>query len=356
METMNTASPGGPGSLNFGNRLLTLTGAGAVGGLAGFILSEVYQDDTRMYFSESEIRTSSGIWFMLIVLGIGAALVGGQALLSKSTPAPESLLITAPSLIIGGFLSGYIAQALYTAMVENNPWIARTVGWGLAGLLAGAAASAGFKSIKRLQNGVLGGLAGGIIGGALFNAIADATESAVGSRFVGIMLIGTLMGLLIGLIETARVTMWLDVLNGEFRGRQYVIHDGRARVGSARSLEVPLLGDRGIAEVHITIAAPPTPSFTVTPGQQVFVNGAPSMGGGLKNGDVIRLGNTDVRVNLKASGPAMAQPAATYQQPSVPHQAPRASDTPRPPASGATPGPTPTAPRQRPRLPTRDNP
>lgn len=359
METTRAPGAGGPSGLNFGNRLLVLTGAGAVGGLVGFVISEAYMDDSRMFYSEGEIRTSSGIWFMLIVLGIGAALVGGQALLNKTQPAPESLIITAPSLIVGGFLSGYIAQSLYSAMLDDNEWLARTLGWGLAGLLAGAAASAGFKSVKRLQNGVLGGLAGGLVGGGLFDPIANTMNSAVGSRFVGIMLIGTLMGLLIGLIETARVGMWIDVLNGEFRGRQYVIHDGRARVGSARTLEVPLLGDRSIAEVHCTMTAPPNPSFVCSPGQQVLVNGMPSSGAALNNGDVLRIGNTDVRVNLKAGGPAGAQPAVgvptaqpSYTPPTSPSpQADR--QAPRPPAAGGAPPAQP--PRQRPRLPTKDS-
>jgi len=289
------------GGFKIGNRLLTMTGGGALGGLVGFIISELYQDDSRSFYSEGEIRTSSGIWFMLIVVGIGAGLVAAQSYLSRSRPEAESLVITAPALIVGGFLSGYIAQSLYSSMVDGNPWLARTLGWGLAGTLAGAAASAGFKSVKRLQNGVLGGLAGGLVGGALFNWIADASQSAVGSRFVGIMLIGTLMGLLIGLIESARVTMWLEVLTGEFRGRQFVIHDTRSRVGSVRTLEVPLLGDRGIAEVHCVITGPPSASMTCTQGQQVLINGSPSTASVLSDGDVLRIGSTDVRVHVRAS-------------------------------------------------------
>ena len=351
-----TTQQTGPGNgLNIGSRLLVMTAGGALGGLVGFILSEVYQDDDRAYFTEAEIRTSSGIWFMLIVLGIGAGLVAAQSYLNKSTPATESVIITAPALIVGGFLSGFIAQSLYSSMVNGSPWLARTLGWGLAGALAGAAASAGFKSVKRLQNGVLGGLAGGLVGGALFDAIADALQSAVGSRFVGIMLIGTLMGLLIGLIESARVAMWLDVLSGEFRGRQFVIHDGRARVGSVRTLEVPLLGDRGVAEVHCTITAPPTPSFTCTPGQQVTVNGSPSTGSPLRHGDVMRIGNTEVRVNLKASSATSPVPGWAPSQPTPQQPAPGQRDVARPPAGGAAPtAPASSGPRPRPRLPTKE--
>lgn len=349
----NTEQRQSDGGFKIGSRLLTMTGGGALGGLVGFILSELYQDDGRSFYSEGEMRTSSGIWFMLIVVGIGSGLVAAQSYLSRSRPDAESLVITAPALIVGGFLSGYIAQSLYSSMVDGNPWLARTLGWGLAGMLAGAAASAGFKSVKRLQNGVLGGLAGGLVGGALFNWIADASQSAVGSRFVGIMLIGTLMGLLIGLIESARVTMWLEVLTGEFRGRQFVVHDTRSRVGSARSLEVPLLGDRGIAEVHCVITGPPSASMTCIQGQQVLMNGSPSTASALSDGDVLRIGSTDVRVHLKASSNGVAQPGG---HPTPGGQAPTQPGTPGVPPAGV-PGPAsrPSAPASapRPRLPTK---
>lgn len=295
-------------------RLIKLTLAGAAGGFAGYLLGEIASPGAdRMYETESQIRNSTGIWFMLVVIGIGAGLLGGQYLVTKSPPTGESLLYVAPALFLGGFLSGYVAQALYSSMVEDSPRAARVIGWSLAGLAGGAASSAGFRSIRRLQNGCAGGLAGGFVGGILFDPIAEAFGDGA-SRFIGIVLIGTLIALLVGVIEQARSRLWFDVLTGELKGQQLLVHDEVARVGSARNIEVPIIGDRNVAEIHCTVTTNP-PKFECTAGKQLLHNGLQMTAGDLNDGDKIMLGSTELLVNLKSGSHA---PVPQPQQPSTP--------------------------------------
>lgn len=351
-----------PARVNIQKRSPIQALAGAGGGVIGFGLSEVLRSPDQG--ASGSLTHSTGMWFMFVLLGIGAGIIGGNAFLNKSAPANRAIGVTAGALIVGGYLSGYMAQTLYQSMASDSPIFARIVGWGLAGALGGAALGIGFLSAKRVQNGVIGGGIGGLIGGALFDPIANAmqTESAAPSRFIGIVLIGGLMSFLIGLIDAARTEMWLEVMSGELRGRQFLLMESVNRVGSARSAEVTILADRTIKELHLEIRKDASGvTFQCLTSEPVLVNGASATSGRLSDGDVIRIGATDVRVGLRRS-----TGAAAGTPPQTPAPRPQVSGGPRPSASSmnaAAHQETPSAvqqpsapapPRQRPRLPTKD--
>jgi len=163
--------------------------------------------------------------------------------------------------------------------------------------------------------------------------------------------------------------MFLEVISGEMRGRQFLVMDATTRVGSARSAGVVLLADREIAEVHLTIDRSPTgATFTCTTAQPVLLNGAATTSGTLNNGDVLQVGRTELRVGFKkATGSATApstpttmsvpsspRPTATQASANRSPAAPSAGTPTRPPAS-PTRAPSPATPSQppaaRPRLP-----
>ena len=329
-------------------RVLILTAFGSLGGLIGFILSEVAMSDD-MYASQAELRHSTGVWFLLAVLGFGAGVVGGKAVIDKATPPTEVLVATAIALVIGGYLSGYIAQLVYEQMLSETsnpsaPQVPRMVGWLIAGGLSGLAVTVGFRSQKRIQNGVAGGAIGGLIGGTLFDPIAASVDDAVAARAISLILIATLMALLIALIDNARTHLWIEITSGEFRGRSIPVIDDTARVGSARTLEVPLLGDRGIQEVHLTITRRPTPAFACTTGHSVLHNGTNSTAGSISDGDMITVGSTQLRLNFTAEpGTRNQQPPATQK-----NAAEQIQTSPKAPIN------PPPATRARPRLPTKD--
>lgn len=331
-------------------RVLILTSFGALGGLIGFILSEAAMSDD-MYASQAELRHSTGVWFLLAVLGFGAGVVGGKAVIDKAAPPTEVLVATAIALVIGGYLSGYIAQLVYEQMLSETsnpsaPQLPRIVGWLIAGGLAGLAVTVGLKSQKRIQNGVAGGALGGLIGGTLFDPIAASVDDAVAARGISLILIATLMALLIALIDNARTHLWIEVTSGEFKGRNIPVIDDTARVGSARTLEVPLLGDRGIQEVHLTITRRPTPTFACSAGETVQHNGTTSTAGSISDGDIITVGSTQIRLSFTAE-PGTRNPVPSATRQTAPNKGRAATESPEPT------NPPPAA-RARPRLPTKD--
>lgn len=394
--------------LQTGNRLLWMTLAGIAGGFVGFLVSEAV--DLSEASTEQEMRVLTGVWFMVVILGIGAGLIGGNALLQRSVPATEALLLGGVALLVGGFIAGFIAQEVYSSMLDeaaigrcfdrnsgfesclaNAIRPARAVGWTIAGAIGGAGVGAAFRSWKRVQNGAIGGAIGGLIGGLLFDSIGLAFSGGNGAvaRMIAIILIGALMGLLISFIDTARTSIFLEVISGEMKGRQFLVMDNRTTVGSARSAAVPLLADRTIKEVHLVIESGGSqPRFSCSTAENVLLNGTSVSEGALSHGDILTIGCTEVRVGFRkatlgstpgdgsglgrqtittqsgASGtpPNSSVGADGYQGRPTARQAlgdmsPASGDGSAPPPVGspATPAPPPASgpARQRPRLPTK---
>lgn len=294
-----------------------MSAAGLIGGLVGFLLAEQTVDTAA---SESELRVQAGVSFLLIMVCIGGSMVAAHYVAERKTPTVEAILIGAVALPALGFLSGYIAQALYSSMLSglddcqtydcyvSKVRVPRTIGWALAGGLGGIGIGIALRSAKRLQNAVLGGLIGGAIGGVLFDVISgDSDGDASTSRLVATALIGLLIGLFYGAITTARGNLYLEVLSGELRGRQFLALDNPTRIGSARSNHITLVADRSIADTHVSITTSPgVVQFSCNSQSPVMLNGHSSTSGTIAAGDVMQIGATSVRFGFRKDGAGAA--------------------------------------------------
>ena len=275
--------------------VLVMTVAGLLGGIAGFILSETIQGgDTTNFFPES-LYLSTGVWFLLIIAGIGLLLSASQGIIEKNVEKSTSNILTAlPALAVGGFVSGAVAQKVYEMLLENDgsQVTARTIAWGIAGGLGGLAVGAGFRSLVRVRNCGIGGLGGGLLGGLLFDQIA--TDGGSSARFVGIVLIGTLMGLFIALLDAATTDYYLELASGEQRGQQFVLFDNVSIIGCARTVAVTLVRDPLVTEQHVraTKTSGGLAIECLKGASAVLINGQSTQNGTLPVGGTIQIGNT----------------------------------------------------------------
>lgn len=275
--------------------VVVMTVAGLLGGITGYVLSETIQGgDTSNFFPES-LYLSTGVWFMLIIAGIGLLLSASQGIMEKNVEKSTSNILTAlPALAVGGFISGAVAQKVYEMLLENDgsQVTARTIAWGIAGGLGGLAVGAGFRSLVRVRNCGLGGLGGGLLGGLLFDQIA--TDGGSSARFVGIVLIGTLMGLFIALLDAATTDYYLELASGEQRGQQFVLFDNASIIGCARTVAVTLVRDPLVTEQHVR-ATKTSGGLTIEclrGAPAVLINGQSTQNGTLPVGGTIQIGNT----------------------------------------------------------------
>ena len=287
-------------------RLGVAAGFGVAGGVIGFVISEGMMSSVSAT-TDGELRVHTGFWFALILLGIGAGIIGGNSLLNRVAPSVETILIGLGSLLVGGFFAGYVAQLVYASMVDPsqgvtffNVRVPRAIGWSIAGGLGGLAVGLSFRSVKRMQNGLIGGAIGGLLGGLVFDSVG--TESA--ARMIGVTIVSTLIGLLIGVIEAARTSAWLRVVSGELRNREFPLLDDVVSVGRARSNRVVLLGDSAVGEKHLEIRKIGQETSFSTAVGPVLHNGVQTSSGHLKHGDTLVIGRTEVRVEFRAQNPA----------------------------------------------------
>lgn len=343
-QDMSTSLSSDSKEFNASRVTLVLGAAGLVGGLLGFGLGEIQIGENGSRFFADSVNASSAVYFALVLLGVGAALVASQGISERNAQkAAETVLRSLPAILIGGAIAGFVAQILYTEMlnageidkairlctrqsdsfctaVDNLVRPARAIGWMIAGGLSGLALGVGFKSKKRMQNGLIGGAVGGLVGGLLFDSVDNiiGSGSARPSRLIALLLIGALMGALIGLVDTLRTDMWLTVTSGEMTGQQFIIYDETTIVGCARNVPVTILADRDVAEHHISIRrVGSVATFECLPtASPITVNGSVSSSGSLSNGDILIIGNTELRVGERtSSSPNAAATAASGHTP-----------------------------------------
>lgn len=306
------------------NGILVLGLAGLIGGMIGAVLSEVIQGGQDHRFFSDSLELSSGVWFALALLGIGAAMSVSQGISERNPEKSTSAaLLTIPASLVGGFIAGFIAQSVYGPLAEGGlpNEVPRAIGWAIAGGLGGAAVGAGFRSLVRVRNCALGGLAGGFAGGLVFNTVGRIVDSGFGSRFVGITLIGTLMGLAVGLIDKVTVSAYIEQAMREGAPIRFALFDQSTLLGCASNVGVTVKGDAGISEHHLRLTKQgKSLAFQcVGNASPITVNGQQMSTGVLNNGDVFVVGNTQLRYAVGASG-SVGGIHQSMQQPNVGHQ------------------------------------
>lgn len=282
------------------NGVLVLGLAGLVGGMVGAVLSEVIQGGQDHRFFSDSLEMSSGVWFSLALLGIGAAMSVSQGISERNPEKSTSAaLLTIPASLVGGFIAGVIAQSVYGPMAESGlpNEVPRAIGWAIAGGLGGAAVGAGFRSLVRVRNCALGGLVGGFVGGLAFNTVARTVDSGFGSRLVGITLIGTLMGLAVGFIDKVTVTSFIEQTMREGAPIRFSLFDQSTILGCASNVGITVKGDPAISEHHLRLTKQGKSLGFQCLGNAspIVVNGQQAMNGVLNSGDVFVVGNTQLR-------------------------------------------------------------
>ncbi|WP_318504155.1 ubiquitin-conjugating enzyme E2 [Bacillus sp. T3] len=209
-------------------------GHGSLKDLYAKILEGSLIEDKGIEIIKNAVRIESAFFAAFIAVGLGALLGLGEGLYYGSKEkAFKYFGIGAGISIVIGFVSGYIAQYIYSTLLfdsstEIGAAFIRGLGWGVMGLGVGFAIGLIKPEKKRILFCSLGGLAGGFVGGFIFNFIFQSTntgenDSGMIPRAIGIIIMGLLIGLGIGLLEQFAKAAWLKVVRGEFEGKEYLV-------------------------------------------------------------------------------------------------------------------------------------
>ena len=211
--------------------------------------------------------------------------------------------------LLCGALGGMFAQLVYGTLSPDSQELsvqqvmARTIGWGIAGLAVGVGLGVAHglpaKSVKKIVNGLMGGAVGGAAGGFLFDPLGMAL-GGLGSRLLAITLIGGLSGAAIGLIEELRKQAWLAVVGGPLTGKQFIVYNQVTTIGSSPKCDIALLKDPHIAPQHCALEAAGGVYQLRDLGAGTLVNGRPIQRQALRAGDVIQIGSTALEYQDRA--------------------------------------------------------
>ena len=150
-----------------------------------------------------------------------------------------------------------------------TPWL-RFVGWAIVGIATGASISAYalIQSLlsgkplglakQKLMNGIIGGALGGGCGGLLFSLfdlfqIRDSLPRT--SVVLGLVVLGTGIGLLAGLAQFIVKEAWIQVESGFRPGRELLLAKAETTIGRAEACDLGLFRDNSIDRLRTLLCS-----------------------------------------------------------------------------------------------------
>jgi hypothetical protein len=193
------------------------------------------------FFSSSEgiILSDRGKIWSGIVTGAISGIIGGAA----------------------GFLAGQAAlfaagNSIARSASEIDKWVlplSRAGGWAILGIFIGLAEGIRAGSFNKIKVGFLGGLSGGIIGGLALEYLPRLIDNLPLARLTGFLVFGLMIGFFYSLLERSMSFGILRLLNGKFKGKEFLLNQRRVRIGSSGKAEISLQDYDNIAPVHAEV-------------------------------------------------------------------------------------------------------
>jgi hypothetical protein len=264
-----------------------------------------YGESIGYYETYRQLLIRIGVFTAIIGGSIGAFLGSVDGITSRvKEKAIKGFLVASAFGLIGGAVGGVIAQLIYTAMGGGLlgsfllQVLVRALVWGIVGLFVGIGQGFGTGGGKRILNGLLGGLLGGFMGGLLFDIVGNLSATGILSRAIAIPLIGICAGVGIGLVQEVRKEAWLKAISGVTAGKEYIIFGQVTTIGSHYNCDVVLIKDPGVAAKHAEIIMNGN-QYYIKPAAEgvplVLVANRAIRSHRLANGDIIRLGDTELQ-------------------------------------------------------------
>ncbi|MFN0051573.1 MAG: FHA domain-containing protein, partial [Planctomycetales bacterium] len=298
--------------------------ASGLGAIAGWLVLEPFFDDKSR--GDGAHIVAAFLMFPTVAGFIGLFLGSGEGVMCRNLR--RACLSGAVGLGVG-FVGGlilwipveilfHVAQRVAFSL-DDNPrdgemplgfgllvlMMGRGLAWAFSALPAGLGQGLALRDKKVSINGLLGGLMGGLAGGMLFDPIAMVFTTSDGqanaSRGIGFAIIGILVGLFVGLVDSWTKSAWLLMRQGPLAGKQFVLYREATVLGSAPQAEVYLFKDAAIEPRHAVIHNRGG-RFEIEDcdsADGTYVNGIPVTSQWLQAGDQIVLGKTVLEFVLK---------------------------------------------------------
>ena len=198
------------------------------------------------------------------------------------------------------FLTGeYLIHSMRRFNTVGMP-VSRAIGWAVLGLFAGMIDGARSRSWKKVRVGIIGGISGGFLGGLALEYFRIAFPGTVFARLLGLLVFGLFIGFCYGFVEVRLSYGVLTLLNGRFKGREFLINQKKLGIGALQKNDIMLEGYHDISESHALIRVKKDDVY-ISPVEngRVLVNDDPVEEHLLKYEDVIKIGSAKLLYQYK---------------------------------------------------------
>ncbi len=279
--------------------------AGAGGGLLSFFGGEIVAASSGMNEQSIdgllELLLGSALWSGVVGLIIGAAILIFDNFQSLRGQWHRDVWRAVPLFFGLSFLGGVAGQLAYF-VIQNS--LTRGIGWSLMGAGTGIGIGILRRDSAQAGRGALGGALGGFIGGFIFDGLSQISSAGNGSfsRFVGQILMGALIALLMRVVQEALKDAWLlGVSTGPYEGKEYPLNTARVTVGREESSNIALFREREIpAQIGALVFQNGGWRWQGLP---IIINGAAQSDAPLTPGDTLQFGSNHFRFKTRASQP-----------------------------------------------------
>ncbi len=281
---------------------LIVCGLGLLAGLLVWPVMELFIEHQAVFPSFLVFSLISGAAFGLLyglVFGTAEGIIAGSNRRIVRGAIWGAVLGTIGGTL--GFLAGQgVLFALGERLLQSEDAVrrfgfplARAAGWAVLGLFVGVAEGVRARSGRKIAVGVLGGLIGGALGGLAIEYGRVLVPDSPLVTLAGLVLFGVLVSLCYSLIEQQVSLGVLRLLNGRFKGKEFVLNQRRLWIGGSDRSDIILEGYKGVSERHAQLGLKQGELLLEPAGSDtyVFVNDDPVTGRLLKYEDVIRIGS-----------------------------------------------------------------
>jgi hypothetical protein len=207
--------------------------------------------------------------------------------------------------IIGGI--GFFIGNVFFIMLFNSDYVGRLIGWLILGGILGGGLT--FYSGSEFWKGMVGGFLGAITGFHLYYLSTSTTIWGIETGIlIGIIFLCSTIGLIESMVISKLKDFYLQYVSGTKTGTIIPISkwikkkDSKIIIGHAKNCHIRVYGDSNICEYHCEVHFDPEKQkVLLTPLSKDYPvevnNRMISRTSRIKNGDIIKIGNTSFKYN-----------------------------------------------------------
>ena len=234
---------------------------GLIAGLAAWPVAEVF-----IYY-QSKFPS-----FLVFSISVGLTI---GLVINVFTSTSEGIVLADKRKIIKGMVAGLvvgsiggligfliaqlclfiIGQYLIQSLNDFNTYgiiIARSIGWSILGIFIGITEGIRAGSFKKFYVGMIGGFLGGLVGGVVMEILKSALNNTIVARLLGFLVFGFFIGLFYVIIEGKLSYGLLNLLNGHYKGKDFVINQKKLKIGDSKKNDI-VLADYNMPDVAAEI-------------------------------------------------------------------------------------------------------